>query len=207
MEPESIYEEDMIEPDSISLTEEERAYRKHIDRCALEALDLPIKNSRASHACYLMTKMFSLASKHVYLYTGKLVRRVGDDDVYASKELLAAVRSFLKRSGNPKLQIVVQGEVDGGTADHPLVLEVEKLFNEEELKGRLEIRKAADGSADISSHFMVMDMSAYRIELEPEPSCAAVANFGDAKCAKMVGKYFETNLFPSAESIYKIEAA
>ena len=83
-----------------------------------------ISNGRPEHAAYLMEKFFAEAKSSVCLFSGHLSRVVGGVEVYSSKEVINAAKSFLRRSGS-KLDIILAGDIDvdeGESAeDHPLL--------------------------------------------------------------------------------------
>ena len=169
-----------------NLTSVEQDYYANIDKCAVEAIDRFIKNGQPEHATYLMTKMVNLASDHIRLFSGSLVRDVCDKHVYADEGLIESIKLFLNRSEKATLEIAVQKEVDGGS-EHPIIKSVQEMRDNGTLKGVFDIRKV--DADDDTNHFMVMDDNAYRLELDHDP-CNAIANFNDKKTSKQITSFF-----------------
>lgn len=189
------------------LSAEEREYFRRIDDCAANRTSITIPNSLPSHACYLMTKMFSLAKDRVRLFSGKLEREVdrgctgGNPPVavYSEANLLNAVRQFLGRE-NTVLHVLVQEDVDGGIDSHPMVSLIRNMKESGILKSDVEFRQLQGEQTKNENHFMVADESAYRFEFDHNP-CRAQANFNNPTIAHKLIDAFDKNLFYHARHI------
>lgn len=187
---------------------EEDEYFRRIDECAANRTSVTIPNSLPTHARYLMTKMFSLSKSQVRLFSGKLERTVdrgGNSGcppaaVYGDANLLEAVQRFLARE-NVVLRVLVQQDVDGGLASHPLVSLISGMKENGTLKGTVEFRQLQGEQTKIENHFMVADDSAYRLEFDHDP-CQAQANFNNVSIARGLIDAFDNYLFPDARQIY-----
>lgn len=173
-------------------------YYANIDSCADSQINQLIANGLAEHAVYLMTKMFSKATKNIRLFTGSLVDDVKRNStsecisVYKSQELIEAAVSFLAKDGS-RLEILVQDDFENiSTKSFVLAMQQKKAAGE--IKGCVEIRKANASNKELANHFMVMDSLGYRLELNHEET-RAIANFGDSDFADKLAKVFDSILF------------
>lgn len=198
-------------------TQEEREYYQTIDRCARNADDQYISNALPDHAVYLMAKLISLASKKVFLYTGRLKMEVsatcGEGEiittpVYNAPKIHDALLSFLCRADKKAIiHILVEKEIDGGE-NNPIFKILQNAINSSKSEASIQIRSLDPKSRDedvIDNHFLVVDDRAYRLELDHDP-CKAVANFGDVSGAKKLSEYFKTVLFPLGKPILPDQA-
>ena len=186
--------------DDSTWTDGERRYFKIIDDALVNGDDLPISNGKPQHAVYLLGKFLENASQSINMFSGRLSRYLDDGAVpaFADEHVLASARGFLERDAT--LCVVLEEEPDVGSGDedperHPLVQVARELAATERLRGSLEVRKVEDRAlealhqAKFYHHWMVMDGSAYRLELEPG-TAKAVANFGDAERAEGLEELF-----------------
>lgn len=177
-------------------------YHSMIDTCAKEGRNQPISNGLAEHAVYLMTKMFSEAKKHVRLFSKYLPDEVTRDSVkipvYDKDELISAAVSFLEKDGT-RLDILVQGDSEK-IPSRSFVRSLKEKKENGEIKGVVEIRQANYKTSSIENHFMVMDSSGYRLELDHEQT-KAVANFGDSVFASKLADVFDNGLFKNGTLI------
>lgn len=209
----------MNNPDETALSGEppvsDECYNRTVDECADEGRNQIISNALPEHARYLMSRMLRKARSRIRLYSGSLEQSVQSPQgcgtaapapvrVYADPDLLAAVEEFLRVEGHA-LSILVQKDVDGGVEDHPLVCLVQDLKARGDLRGSFELKRLNGEQAKINNHFMVMDDTAYRFELDHNP-CRAQANFGDSKTAQALADLFDNFLLPAATAL-NVESA
>lgn len=166
-------------------------YFKLIDRCASERKDLEISNAKPEHARYLIKKLFSIASRNVRLYTGRLDQKSDRSAgllIYAWDDLIREVISFLSLK-DARLDILVQKEIDGDK-EHPLIQEIRNKG----LFGKVNIKQVnrTDPFADTPTHFMTVDASAFRLETDDERT-EAVANFWNPRLTKRLNSVFDNN--------------
>jgi hypothetical protein len=176
---------------SISL----ETYRDLVDRCANEGLDYVIANGSAFHARILISKLFEVARREVFLVTGQLtVVNPEGVHIYGYPEVIEKAKGFLKDPISD-LQIVVQtGRLDGGSQNEFL----KAIINDEQRNGRVTLVIPETGTlGSLVPHFMVSDGSAYRLETGKDAqnrrdphAITATANFGDAATAAKLKKYF-----------------
>ncbi|MHB8562388.1 MAG: hypothetical protein ACYDDA_00305 [Acidiferrobacteraceae bacterium] len=182
-------------------------YYKNIDICAETKRNQMIANGFAEHAVYLMTKMFSHAANHVRLFTGGLVDDISSGAsgvpalVYKSPELIAAAERFLS-SENSRLEILVQDNCDS-LSSRAFVREINQKKSSGVIKGTVEIRKVSERNMPLKHHFMVLDESGYRLELDHEKT-KAIANFGDSDFASKLATVFDDILFKNGSPVLKI---
>lgn len=177
-------------------------YYKLIEDCAENKKDLIISNGLAEHAVYLMTAMFRYAKNHIRLFSGELpdeVRRESQTiKIYSNEELLMAAENFLRMEGS-RLDILVQ---EGENFESRIFIQTLKKKHEEGvIKGSVNL-KISEALCGISSHFMVIDNSGYRLETDHNHT-KAVANFGDSNTARKLGEIFNT-FFHNANEILSV---
>ena len=186
--------------DESTWTDGERRYFKIIDDALANGDDMQISNGKPQHAVYLLAKFLENASHSINMFSGRLSRYLDDGSVpaFADPHVLASACGFLERDAT--LRVVLEGEPDvgPGTQDperHPLVQVARELAGTGRLRGSLDVRKVKDRAlealhqAKFDHHWMVMDGSAYRLELEPATT-KAFANFGDAEYAEELEELF-----------------
>ena len=129
-----------------------------------------------------------------------MAREIGAVDAYSDASLLDAVAGFLRHE-NHRLEIVVADEVDGGIEDHPLL----NRLRGGDIHGRYRIAKlSAAGkkslTAGTAGHFCVMDDHGFRLETD-NLQIKAFANFGDAKAAGVLSRFFGNKLLPQSDVV------
>lgn len=172
-------------------------YKFKVDACAEFHLNVDISNGHASHAVYLMTKLFDNAQNTVLLSSGMLVnsiRAIQQDEpetkIYADPALLTSATGFLKKP-NSKLEIVVDNECD--FSSNAFINHLTQMKASGGIIGTTNIYRVNDHKS--KKHFFIADETAYRdeksdcdIQLQNGP--IAIANFGNERHAKVLAKSF-----------------
>lgn len=177
-------------------------YYSVVNDFAINRTDQDISNGKPDHAVYLISKLFEVANDKVRLYSDHLTHFVTDKktgiktDIYGANLVVAQLKSFLKKEGN-KLDIVVENEINK-IAEHPLVVAIDELKNNNELVGTVEIKQVQPVAIKwlednkFTNHFMVSDDLANRVELDDNPDdYKAIANFNNAKKSKELINLFD----------------
>ena len=210
---------DAFDPDT--WTEDEEYYFRTVDRFWRERAEEPFSNGRPLHAVYLLHKFFTSARHDVRIFSGSLLRHVrkGEVDegmsIYSDCNVLKAIKDFLSKDGTC-LNIVVDEDVDvddgEGIADHPLVQTVKALEIEGLRKGNCEIRRANPAQIkemrdnEFYCHMLVMDDSAYRLEIDPKRATAYV-NVNDKTRAAGLAGFFDKMLYEEGSKLWSTEPA
>lgn len=200
------------------LTSDELDYFEFIDNCALLGENQDISNGKPSHGLYLIKTMFNLASKKVRLFSGSLKKTSELEmdssgngiELYENESIIRSACDFLSRKGT-ELDIIIQNGVDGGKDNHPLIKAINELKSNGKLRGECSIRELSeDGrgilkNAEFEHHFVVMDESAYRLEIDTEQAKAR-ANFGDGVFAKKLADIFDLVLTHESQLVTNFSA-
>ena len=209
---------DPFDPQEKGWTEDEAFYIDYVNRLSEKPRNAPFSNGRPFHAVYLIYKFFKRAQHDVRLFSGKLKRRVepGKSDgglpIYENEHVLGAVTDFLGKEG-AHLKIVLEEGIDIDASqepkDHPLVKRIADMKAKGLLRGCLDIRTLTDSGKqwlkdnDYEHHMLLMDKSAYRLEVEPQGAKAFV-NMDDAKTTGAMVGFFEDNLYKEGVEICQI---
>ena len=201
-----------------------KVYFNFVNRVMREKSDMPFSNGRPLHAIYLIHEFFRNAEREMRLFSGNLARRVKGDErvdknmrVYSDPYIIDAVKDFLSREG-ADLKIVIEKplDVDKGQdlESHPLVHAVKSLRDEGGLKGNFKLcqvnpsvtNAAGDNSTHPNrQHLMLMDKSAFRIEIDHEKSEAYVC-VNDKNLSKILVDFFDETLYKNGKLLCSIEA-
>ena len=177
----------------------ESEYQSIVDRYAATMEDFEIPNGKPENARYLIARLFSVAERHVRLYTGSMAvtgQHDGQDiAIYGWPELIDNVVTFLNNK-KARLQIIVQKDIDKGIDAHPML---SRLKEENLLDGKVEIRQLKPDDSlyrQGERHFLTIDDRSYRMELK-EAEIKAVANFNDKVVTSTLISIFD-RVFPRA---------
>lgn len=164
----------------------EKLYRQMIDAAAESGERKIISNKDPRHAAYLVETFFKRAKRHVRIYTSRLARKIGSEQVYASPQLIDEARAMLAKDGS-QVSIIVQDDLDVDEGmkviDHPLIAALSHA------DARLRVfQYDAERQFD---DFAVMDESAYRAEIDGDKA-TAIANFGNPEFASLLAQLFDS---------------
>ena len=165
-----------------SADEEEQLYFEMIDRVARDRSDQVISNGRPAHAVYLLHKFFEIAEQSIKIFTGRLSQAHDGVLAYANPKLADAAVNFLQKA-NTSLSIVIADRLDvaegESSSNHPFLT---RIWNSEP-KGQFEVYQALKNESPILPyHFLVMDGSAIRVEMNTE-DVTAIASFNSSDLA------------------------
>ena len=197
--------------------EGESFYADYVDRAMLERRNVTFSNGRPLHAVYLIYKFFMQAQCEVRLFSGQLLRQVPkgrlDDEglpVYGNRDVLGAVRRFLRQQGT-HLKVVLANNLDvgdgQGAEDHPLVKTVIGLQNDGLLNGRCDIEQLDAGylrrlqDDGVGYHMVLMDQSAYRLETGPD-AAEALVNVNDEDMTKKLASFYDRELYSKGDMLW-----
>lgn len=165
-----------------SADEEEQLYFDMIDRVAKDSSDQVISNGRPAHAVYLLHKFFEIAEQNIKIFTGRLSQAHDGVLAYANPKLADAAVNFLQKAST-SLSIVIADRLDVAEGEngsnHPFL---NRIWNSEP-KGQFEVYEASKNESPILPyHFLVMDGSAIRVEMNTE-DVTAIASFNSSDLA------------------------
>lgn len=190
-------------PVNSNISSDQAEYYRLIDECAQTKKDLLISNGLAEHAVYLMTLMFRHAQSHIRLFSGELPDVMGREHkeikIYSNDELMAAAENFLRNECS-NLDILVQKAEN--VKSRIFIRDLERKKQGGLIKGLVKLKVTNASISDISSHFMIVDNSGYRLETDHD-NTKAIANFGDNKTARRLVDIFNV-LFNNASEICTI---
>lgn len=165
-------------------TKDEQEYFRLIDEIAGKQESRIISNGKPAHAVYLLYKFLHCARRRISICTGRLLQelpgKTGSVLAYADPVLARAAIHFLGRE-NTELSIVVADkdglDTEGEPQSHPF------------LKALVDAGAAVKGTVTVAAsrndpmeafpyHFLVMDDTALRVEIDTE-SAEAYVNFND----------------------------
>lgn len=184
-------------------TPSERSYVELVDKAVRERKAASFSNDSAFHAAHIIREFFLGAKKEVRIFSGKLMR-YGDHakdsqkikmKVYEDERILSAMEVFLADKGT-KLRIVVESEeLDGGTENHPLVKKLNALHENKKIRGSCKITWLPDAEEHPRRcHMIVMDRSAYRLEIDRDKAKALVG-FDDGFVAGRLIDVFDKSIW------------
>ena len=178
--------------------EEERRYFAMIDRVAMDRSDQIISNGRPAHAVYLLHKFFEIAEEQIRIFTGSLPQSFDHVQIYGNQCLADAAVGFLQRA-NSSVQVMIAGKLDVAegqhSRDHPFL---SRIWNSD-IQGRFEVALASDEIDDLLPyHFLVMDRTAMRVEMDPEDA-TAIASFNNSDVVESLTSLFDSYMERSRE--------
>ena len=194
----------------------ERAYFDYVDGVMARGKDERFSNGKPWHAVYLIFKFLQAAQQRVRIFSGTLVRTTHDGvQVYDEPRVIEAACGFLRRPGTA-LRIALEKDIDSPDHDadrHPLVTAVRQLKDQDRLRGCLEVRRVNEETLDslrernVLHHMMLMDERGWRLETDPNPTdVKAIVNAGNAEEAGILGRAFDTGVWPHGETLALVEA-
>lgn len=194
----------------------ERAYFDYVDEVMARGKDERFSNGKPWHAVYLIFKFLQAAQQRVRIFSGTLVRSTDDGvRVYDEPRVIEAACGFLRRKGTA-LRIALEKDIDSPGHDpnrHPLVAAVRHLKEDEQLRGSLEIRRVNEETLDslrerdVLHHMMLMDERGWRLETDPNPTdVKAIVNAGNDEEAAILGRAFDTGVWPHGETLVRVTA-
>ena len=174
-----------------SSTGEEERYFKMIDHAMERKRNTVISNGKPAHAVYLIYTFLKNANQSVKIYTGRLMQEFSGVKAYADPKIAEAAIRFLRKE-NSILSIVIVGEADLASdqtiRNHPLVAAICNA----DIRGMLTVSKGSRSDwENLKNHFMVMDETAARVEVDTDKAEAYV-NFGDERFARLVSSVFDS---------------
>lgn len=153
-------------------------YRKFVKKRAEEKSAELIPNGGIEHAEVLVNNLFKCAKDTVRVFTGSL-----NQNVYATASVLDNARKFLSEP-HRHLEILIQNEGDVSESNQLIT-----LCNDNKLS-QCTIKYVSTEDTSVSSHFVVADDFAYR--LEPDRArYSAVACFNDKSTSSKLSNFFE----------------
>ena len=200
-------------------TDEEKRFCEHVDVAMRKRYSVTPYNDGTFHAVQLIYRFFLHASKKMRIFSGNLMQYASDDAgragmmVYADEHVLDAIEAFLSDRGTSLKIVLEDGRLDGGVEEHPLVKMLERLRDDNKLKGSCEIVGLAPSRARQLKeegwplhHMMIMDRSAYRVEIDKNQRIAKV-NLNDFFTAWKLIRFFDKKLCDGAVPIWPLPVA
>lgn len=176
--------------DSQPADHDTKLYFELIDRLAKKPKDLLVSNGLPEHAAYLIFTLLENAKKNIALYTSTLAKAIGGVRIFSDTNIINAAVNFLE-TPNTTLQILVSDQLELAEGlepkDHPFV---NAIVSDKNVHGSFGISRISDDSMKFQYPFLVVDESAFRVELEPSEA-RAVANFNEPKFATRLNKLFQ----------------
>ncbi|MDE0680087.1 MAG: hypothetical protein OXI11_07735 [Gammaproteobacteria bacterium] len=165
-------------------TKEEQEYFRLIDEIAGKQESRIISNGKPAHTIYLLYKFLHCARHKISICSGRLLQELpGKTDsvlAYADPALARAAIHFLGRE-NTELSIVVADkdglDTKGEPQNHPFLKAL--VDAGAAIKGRVTVAASRNDPMEaFPYHFLVMDDTALRVEIDTE-SAEAYVNFND----------------------------